>query len=57
MNFLEEIQKVGLTPELYEECIQDIQDKLNGVKDLEWEEIKTKYNLNMKQEHISITPA
>lgn len=45
MNFTEEIGKMGLTVEQYEACIKDIQDKVNGDLDIEWEEIRVKYNL------------
>lgn len=45
MDFLEDIQKMGLTVEQYDECIRDIQGKINGENDIEWEEICLKYNL------------
>lgn len=45
MNLEQEIQQMGLTYEQYEACLKDISDKMNGVKDLEWEEIRSKYNL------------
>ncbi len=45
MNILEEIKALGLTEEQYEACLSDICDKLNGDLDIEWEEIKDKYNL------------
>jgi len=45
LNFTEEIGKMGLTVEQYEACIKDIQDKVNGDLDIEWEEIRVKYNL------------
>lgn len=52
MNFKEEIEKVGLTEEQYEKCLSDIQDKLNGIQDLEWDEIKNKYNLNISTDTL-----
>lgn len=45
MDFNEEIQKIGLTNEQYESCLKDIRDKVNGLNDLEWGEIKERYNL------------
>lgn len=45
MNFSEELEKIGLTEEQYQNCLDDISDKLNGYVDLDWEEIKDKYNL------------
>lgn len=45
MNFQEELEKIGLTEEQYQNCLDDIADKLNGLQDIEWEEIKDKYNL------------
>lgn len=47
MDFNEEIRKVGLTAEQYESCLKDIRDKINGLNNLEWGEIKEKYNLPM----------
>ena len=45
MNFQAELEKIGLTEEQYQNCLDDIADKLNGLQDIEWEEIKDKYNL------------
>lgn len=45
MNFQAELEKIGLTEEQYQNCLDDIADKLNGIQDIEWEEIKDKYNL------------
>lgn len=47
MDFIKEIEKVGLTEEEYKTCLQDIRDKVFGLNDLEWGEIKEKYNLPM----------
>ena len=38
---------VGLTEEEYGACLQDVLDKLNGVGDLEWQDIVDKYNLSI----------
>lgn len=45
MNILQELDKIGLTEEQYQNCLNDISDKLNGLIDMDWEEIKDKYNL------------
>lgn len=45
MDLKQEIEQMGLTYEQYESCLKDILDKMNGIKDLEWEEIRSKYNL------------
>lgn len=45
LDFIEEIQRMGLSVDQYESCIRDIQDKMNGEQDIEWEEIRAKYNL------------
>lgn len=44
-NFREELQKYGLTTETYEQACKDISDKLEGNNDLDWSEIKDKYNI------------
>lgn len=45
MDFIKEIEQMGLTVEQYENCIKDIQDKAEGNIDIEWDEIREKYNL------------
>lgn len=45
LDFIQEIEKIGLSEEEYMDCLQDIIDKQNGDNDLDWEEIKDKYNL------------
>ena len=47
MDFIKEIEKIGLSEEEYKDCLQDIHDKVFGLNDLEWGEIKEKYNLPM----------
>lgn len=47
MNLTDEIAKAGLTTGQFEECVQLIIDKKNGVKDVDWQEICDKYNLNI----------
>lgn len=44
-NFEEELTKYGLTPTTYEQVCKDISDKLEGNNDLDWSEIKDKYNI------------
>lgn len=44
-NFEEELSKYGLTTETYEQACKDISDKLEGNNDLDWSEIKDKYNI------------
>ena len=44
-NFEEELAKYGLTPTTYEQVCKDISDKLEGNNDLDWSEIKDKYNI------------
>jgi len=44
-NFEEEIQKYGLTIEQYEDCLKTISNKQLGLSDLDWSEIKDKYEV------------
>lgn len=41
------LKEQGLTEEQYENCLSDIADKINGLNDLDWSEIVTKYNLKI----------
>lgn len=50
MDFNKELEKIGLSKERYEECLSDIVDKINGVNDLDWEDIKIKYELPMHKD-------
>lgn len=45
INFIEEINKYGLTIESYEAACRDIEMKLGGLNDMDWSEIKDKYNI------------
>lgn len=45
INFKEELDKVGLSEEEYEECLKDINAKCSGAVDIDWNEIKEKYNI------------
>lgn len=44
-NFEEELAKYGLTKESYEAVCKEIEMKLNGFSDVDWTEIKDKYNI------------
>lgn len=46
MDIAAELQKLNMSEEEYEQCLLDIQDKLDGVSDLDWEEIRAKYNIH-----------
>jgi len=45
MDFIHELDTLGLTKEQYEECINLIIDKKNGDSKIEWQEIIDKYGL------------
>jgi len=51
-NFEEDIQKYGLTIEEYEQCLKDISDKVLGLNDVDWTEIKDKYNIMCNSDTI-----
>jgi len=51
-NFEEEIQKYGLTVEQYEDCLKTISDKQLGLSDLDWVEIKDKYDVKAHYDTI-----
>ena len=51
-NFTEELQKYGLTADTYEKVCKDISDKLEGNNDLDWSEIRDKYNINCNPDTI-----
>ena len=53
MNVENELKLVGLTPEDYENFLQDCGDKINGITDLDWSEIIEKYNLPFDRRRIS----
>lgn len=52
MNLIDEISKVGLTQEQYEECIQLIADKKNNIVDIDWQEICDKYKISFNKDTI-----
>lgn len=42
----QELRKYGLDREHYELCLKDIQDKINGINDMDWAEIVAKYGID-----------
>lgn len=51
-NFVKELEKYGLTTDTYEKVCKDISDKLEGNNDLDWSEIRDKYNINCNPDTI-----
>lgn len=51
-NFKEELQKYGLTTETYEAACNDIDMKQNGILDLDWSEIREKYDIKLNSDTI-----
>lgn len=51
-NFEEELSKYGLTTETYEAACKDIDMKQEGAVDLDWSEIKEKYDINLASDSI-----
>lgn len=51
-QFEEELQKYGLTTETYEAACNDIDMKQNGVLDLDWSEIREKYDIKLNSDTI-----
>lgn len=52
MNIEAELKKAGLTREQYESLMNDVQDKVNGVQDLDWSEIIAKHGLGVTPNYI-----
>lgn len=48
----QELEKYGLTEELYELCLADIRGKINGDNDLDWAEIVDKYKLGIHSDTL-----
>lgn len=44
-NIEKELENINMSVEDYEQCLADISDKLDGNLDIDWEEIKDKYNI------------
>ena len=51
-NFEKELEKYGLTTVTYESLCKDIDAKIEGNNDLDWSEIKDKYNLPVASDTI-----
>lgn len=52
INFEQELAKIGLTPETYEAVCADIDSKLDGVVDIDWQEIKEKHHVQCASDTI-----
>lgn len=52
MNVKDELMKCDLSQDQYEECLRLIIDKKNGINDVDWNEIREKYNLNISNETL-----
>ena len=48
----EEIIKLGLTPEEYEQCINLIIDKKNGAIDIDWQEVINRFHLSISVDSL-----
>ncbi|SCJ71508.1 Uncharacterised protein [uncultured Ruminococcus sp.] len=51
-DFQKELLKYGLTPDIYEQVCKDISNKIEGINDLDWSEIKEKYNIQCAADTI-----
>lgn len=45
MDVIKEIKELGLSIQEYEDCLTDITEKMNGTLDIDWQELKDKYNI------------
>lgn len=53
MEFEKELQRFGLTEDKYEECLQTIANKkINATVDLDWSEIREKYQLILSKDTL-----
>lgn len=51
-NFSEELSKYGLTPETYEQILQECSNKVQGISNVDWADIVEKYNLNIHYDSL-----
>ena len=51
-RYEELLNKYGLTPKTYEQCLQEIHDKVLGIDDQDWSDIVAKYNLPMSKDTV-----
>lgn len=52
MQYIEELNKYGLTPESYEMCLEDISSKVLGKNDMDWADIIDKYHLPIAKDTL-----
>lgn len=52
MDLMNEISKIGLTKDQYDECLQLIIDKKNNVIDIDWQEICDRFNLPITTDYL-----
>ena len=52
MNINKELEKYNLTPELYEQMLEDCSKKVGQIVDLDWSEINEKYKLKLNPDTI-----
>lgn len=52
MDVIQELNQYDLTQNQYEDCIQLILDKKNGIEDVDWAEIVSRYDLSISSENL-----
>lgn len=52
MEIREDLERFGLNEENYQSCLEDIFNKCSGVIDMDWSEIRDKYNINCNPDTI-----
>lgn len=52
LNFEKEIEKYGLTVDEYDKCLKTISDKVAGLNDYDWQEIKNMYGVQCHYDSI-----
>ena len=56
-TFRQTLKEYGLSTDDYKSCVKDIADKVNGINDLDWQEIVDKYSLPMTADKLRKTQA
>lgn len=51
-DFTKELEKYGLTTEVYEQILQECSNKVQGISDADWADIVAKYNLNIHYDSL-----
>ena len=46
-EIIEKLQSYNLNEETYEKVLKTIQDKVNGIEDIDWQEIIDKYDIKI----------